>query len=116
DYDYQKQDQLQVGYDLTHDLNNAPITLAQKARFGYFDLTARYLTGGVAGAGWNPSDANEYRRVAQAVQETLWSAQVDNQAITSFETGEVSHELLTGLDLMYSKSDYRFGSSAVLSD
>lgn len=116
DYDYQKQDQFQVGYDLTHDLNNAPVTLAQKARFGYFDLTARYLTGGVAGAGWNPSDANEYRRVAQAVQETLWSAQIDNQAITSFETGEVSHELLTGLDLMYSKSDYRFGSSAVLSD
>ncbi|WP_162181410.1 TonB-dependent siderophore receptor [Thalassospira australica] len=115
DYDYQKQDQFQVGYDLTHDLSNVPVTLAQKARFGYFDLEARYLTGGVVGGGWNAADT-EYRRVAQAVQETLWSAQVDNQVITTFETDDAKHEILTGLDLMYSKSDYRSGSSAVLSD
>lgn len=115
DYDYQKQDQFQVGYDLTHDLNNVPVTLAQKARFGYFDLEARYLTGGVTGGGWNAADT-EYSRTAQAVQETLWSAQVDNQVITIFDTGTAKHEVLTGLDLMYSKSDYRFGSSGILSD
>ncbi|WP_417519546.1 MULTISPECIES: TonB-dependent siderophore receptor [Pseudomonadota] len=115
DYDYQKQDQFQVGYELTHNLNSVPVTLAQNARFGYFDLEARYLTGGVTGGGWKNSNT-EYHRAAQAVQETLWSAQVDNQAITTFDTGNVKHEVLTGLDLMYSQSDYRFGSSGVLSD
>lgn len=115
DYDYQKQDQFQVGYDLTHDLSNMPVTLAQKARFGYFDLEARYLTGGVTGGGWKNSNT-EYHRTAQAVEETLWSAQVDNQVITTFETADAKHEVLTGLDLMYSKSDYRFGSSGVISD
>lgn len=115
DYDYQKQDQFQVGYDLTHDLVDMPVTLAQKARFGYFDLEARYLTGGVTGGGWKNSNT-EYHRAAQAVEETLWSAQLDNQVITTFETADAKHEVLTGLDLMYSKSDYRFGSSGVLSD
>ncbi|GAA0613420.1 TonB-dependent siderophore receptor [Thalassospira tepidiphila] len=115
DYDYQKQDQFQAGYDLTHDLSSVPVTLAQKARFGYFDLEARYLTGGVTGGGWKNSNT-EYHRAAQAVEETLWSAQVDNQVITTFETTDAKHEVMTGLDLMYSKSDYSFGSSGVLSD
>jgi iron complex outermembrane receptor protein len=109
DYDYQKQTQLQLGYDISHKIDDTPFTLNQKTRFGYFDLEARYLTGSVTGGGWRNNNA-EYWRGAQAAAERLWSIQLDNQVVSEFETGATDHTLLTGVDYIYSKSDYRFGT------
>jgi iron complex outermembrane receptor protein len=108
DYDYQKLDQYQIGYELEHHFNDT-FRFAQNLRYGEFDLDARYLSGSAAGGGWS---GDTYRRGATAIVEDLESVQVDNRLTTSASTGPVEHELLTGLDYQDVESHFGLGSTA----
>lgn len=110
-YDYQKQEQAQVGYKLEHRFNDV-WAVRQHLRYGVFDVEGRYLTGGVTGGGFASSTSPIYRRGAAAVNERVGTFQVDNQAQADFNTGPLRHTLLMGLDYSNLTSQFGNGSSA----
>lgn len=113
DYDYQKQTQAQLGYMYEHRF--APnISFRQKLRYGYADLDARYLTGGVTGGGWttDASGTAYYARGRYAIGEKLNTLQNDNQLHATFDTGPLRHEAVAGIDYQWLYSLYRTGSAA----
>lgn len=110
-YDYQKQKQFQIGYNLSHRINDV-WTLRQNLRFGVVDLDSRYLTGGVTGGGFANASSSVYRRGTAAVVERLRTFQVDNQAQADFATGSLQHTLLLGLDYAHMNSRFGTGTSA----
>jgi iron complex outermembrane receptor protein len=104
DFNSQKVEQYQLGYQLEHKFENG-LTFRQNARAGDADLKAHYLDRvNVNLDGTWPTTA---------VTEDMRSYQIDNQLEGRFDTGDVSHTLLTGLDYTWVSSDFAMGSSSV---
>ncbi|WP_112949535.1 TonB-dependent siderophore receptor [Rhizobium sp.] len=104
DFNSQKVEQYQLGYQLEHEFENG-LTLRQNARAGDVDLKAHYLNRILVNTdgGWPTT----------AVTEDLRSYQIDNQLEAKFDTGDVSHTLLGGLDYTWVSSDFAMGSGSV---
>lgn len=90
DYDYQKIRQQQIGYEFEHEFNDL-LTLKQNLRYSHLDLRGRYLDR----AGWT---GTVLHRSPWAVKDKMDVFQADNQLEWTFDTGPLSHKLLTGLD------------------
>lgn len=112
-YDYQKLDQYQIGYELEHRF--APrVILVHKLRYGDGTINARYLTGGVAGGGWQ-TDAegiDYYARGRFALGNEFDYLSSDNYLRAEFRTGAMSHQALFGLDYTRANDLYRTGNAA----
>ncbi|MFS2151969.1 TonB-dependent siderophore receptor [Rhizobium sp. Rhizsp42] len=104
DFNSQKVEQYQLGYQLEHEFENG-LTFRQNARAGDVDLKAHYLNRILVNTdgGWPTT----------AVTEDLRSYQIDNQLEAKFDTGDVSHTLLGGLDYTWVSSDFAMGSGSV---
>lgn len=113
DYDYQKQEQYQIGYKFEHRFNDV-LTVRQNLRYSYLDLDGRYLTGSVTGGGWSTTNPNIYNRGPAAVAETLNVFQVDNQALLSLRTGPAAHTVLAGVDYQWFDSNYGSGNGVAM--
>lgn len=100
DYDFQKQEQYQLGYQLEHEFND-DISFKQKARYGVANVYARYLSG----AGLVPG-TSLLRRNAFAIENKVDTFVIDNQLHAKATTGALEHRLLLGLD--YQKIDATF--------
>lgn len=105
DYDYQKIRQQQIGYSLDHAFNDF-VTFRQNLRYSHMDLLGRYL--GVAG--WTGTVAH---RNPWAVRDNMNVFQVDNQLEWTFDTGPLSHTLLTGLDYLDTRGSIGYGFGAI---
>jgi len=104
DFNSQKVEQYQLGYQLEHKFENG-LTFRQNARAGDADLKAHYLDRvNVNLDGTWPTTA---------VTEDMRSYQIDNQLEAHFDTGELSHTLLTGLDYTWVSSDFALGYGSV---
>ncbi|AYD03803.1 TonB-dependent siderophore receptor [Neorhizobium sp. NCHU2750] len=100
-YDYQKTDQQQVGYQVEHEFNDL-LTFRQNVRFSHLSLRTRYLEVGE----W---DGTILHRYPYAFRENMDVFQTDNQLQWTFDTGPLSHKLLTGLDYMKAGSTFIYG-------
>ena len=100
-YDYQKQEQYQLGYRLDHSFNDQ-LSFTQKARYGVVNVNARYLSGTGLVTG-----TNQLRRTAYAIQDKADTFVIDNQLHARARTGALEHKLLLGVD--FQKIDSRFG-------
>jgi len=104
DFNGQKVDQYQLGYQLEHEFKNG-LTFRQNARVGDVALKAHYLNRVlVNGDGTWPTTS---------VTDDMRTYQIDNQLEGQFDTGSISHTLLTGLDYTYVTSDFAMGSGSV---
>ncbi|WP_372070579.1 TonB-dependent siderophore receptor (plasmid) [Tistrella mobilis] len=109
-FDKLEQTQVMVGYSLAHDLTD-DITLRQNLRYGEVDTDNQYLS--PAGL---QADGYTLNRTSIGVYETIQTLGVDNQAEFRFDTGPVSHTLLTGLDYQWNDGtiDYLSGDAPSL--
>lgn len=104
-YDYQKTRQQQVGYQVEHKFNDL-VTFRQNVRYSHLGLDARYLELG----DWDTTVATLNHRIPYAFRENMNVFQTDNQLEWTFDTGDLSHKLLTGVDYMKAGSTFRYGS------
>ncbi|KQU77416.1 hypothetical protein ASD00_10225 [Ensifer sp. Root31] len=104
EYDHQKVRQYQAGFKLEHEFDNGLI-FRQHARVSDMDLDARYLEFGTA-------TGNVYERSPVAITDNQRAYQIDNQLLATFDTGAISHTLLTGLDYTWITSDFGLGFGA----
>ena len=104
DFNSQKVDQYQLGYQLEHKFDNG-LTFRQNARVGDVDLKAHYLNRILVNTdGTWPTTS---------VTDDMRTYQIDNQLEAKFDTGSFSHTLLTGLDYTGVTSDFAMGSGSV---
>lgn len=101
EYDYQKTRQQQIGYQLEHEFNDL-VTFRQNLRFSHLDMDARYLEVD----SWTGTVAHRY---PFAFHENMNVFQVDNQLQWTFDTGALSHKLLTGVEYTKGKSTFAYG-------
>jgi iron complex outermembrane receptor protein len=105
DYNGQKTEQYQLGYQLEHEFDNG-LTFRQNARAGDVDLKAHYLNRVFV----NPDNTWP----TTAVTDSMRTYQIDNQLEAKFDTGAISHTLLSGLDYTWVTSDFAMGSGSIL--
>lgn len=105
DYDFNKIKQRQVGYEFEHEFNDL-VKFRQNLRYSHMDLRSRYLTVPTYSAGWTGTVAH---RTPWSVRDSMEVFQVDNQLQWTFDTGPVSHTLLTGVDYMKVKGSIGYG-------
>ncbi|MCB4320712.1 TonB-dependent siderophore receptor [Alcaligenes sp. 13f] len=103
DYDYQRQTEYQLGYELEHRYSDA-LTLSQQLRYGDLDMKVRYLDN----AGLRPG-TRIMDRSAWSVGSKVKSLVVDNRALMRLQTGTVAHQLLAGFDYQWVDWDNRIG-------
>lgn len=103
DYDYQKQTEYQLGYELVHQHSDA-LTLSQHLRYGDLDMKVRYLDNAGVRPGTRIMD-----RSAWSVGSKVKSLVVDNRALMTFQTGVVDHQLLAGFDYQWVDWNNRIG-------
>lgn len=101
EYDYQKTQQQQVGYQVEHEFSDV-LTFRQNLRFSHLDMDARYLEV----ASWTGTVAHRY---PYAFHENMNVFQADTQLQWTFDTGPIEHKLLTGIDYTYGKSTFAYG-------
>ncbi|URK88907.1 TonB-dependent receptor [Rhizobium sp. RCAM05350] len=106
DYDHQKVTQYQVGYQFSHEFDNG-LTFRQNARASDMALRSRYVD---TSSRFTAPAAN-YATTAITDDERAY--QIDNQLEAKFDTGAVSHTLLTGLDYTWITSDFGLGFGSV---
>lgn len=116
DYDTQKVWQYQLGYEFEHRFVDT-WTFRNSTRIGYMETEAKYLTGGVTGGGWKTDGTGRayYARGTYGLDDRMFTAQTDANLLGEFDTGELSHKLLVGIDFQSSSSKYKYGSSAASS-
>jgi iron complex outermembrane receptor protein len=107
DYDYQKTQQQQVGYQFEHEFDNG-LTFRQNLRFSHLDLRSRYL--GIYS--WSGTVAH---RGATAIKDSMNVFQVDNQLEAKFDTGPAAHTMLFGLDYTNVNSAFAYGFDSTAS-
>lgn len=107
DYDHQKVRQYQLGYQLEHDFENG-LTFRQNGRVSDLDLEARYADR--RGMFSDPAAAWP----TAAVTDKMRAYQIDSQVQAKFDTGNISHTVLAGLDYTGVNSDYAFGYGSML--
>ncbi len=100
-YDYQRTSQQQIGYQVEHEFNDL-LTFRQNLRYSHLGLQARYLEV----YDWSGTVAHRY---PFAFRENMNVFQVDNQLEWTFDTGALSHKLLTGIDYTKAGSTFRYG-------
>jgi len=86
-----------LGYEFEHHLNDI-WTFRQNFRYSNFDWNYQAL--GMSTLGLAP-DGRTLRRNATFQEEFLNTANVDNNLVAKFSTGELDHKLLLGLDYRY---------------
>lgn len=106
DYDHQRQTEYQLGYALTHQVNDA-LTLSQRLRHADLDMDVRYLDN----AGLRPG-TRILDRSAWSVASQVESLVMDNQALLRLDTAGVGHRLLAGFDYQWVNWDNRIGYQA----
>lgn len=97
-FDHFKNEQMSAGYEFEHRLNDT-FEFRQKLRVGHVDTETQR----VQGAGLIGTTLVRY---AWAFPEDSTTVNVDNQLISRFETGNLAHTLLTGVDYLWEKSAY----------
>lgn len=118
EYDTQDVLQYQLGYEFDHRFNDV-FKFSNKSRFGYSNTEAKYLTGSYLVSGGWTTDANNndyYSRGRYAVGDIMKTAQTDANVTAEFDTGPLSHILLSGLDLQAAWSEYRTGGATASSE
>jgi iron complex outermembrane receptor protein len=106
DFQESEREQASFAYEVKHRFNDT-FALRQNARFNHIDFSYATLTWGSLGA-----DEETISRTASGGREELTQFLVDNQLVTTFDTGPVDHTLLTGFDFKYSRKDYVWGFGA----
>jgi iron complex outermembrane receptor protein len=98
-FDHSNRTLTNLGYEFEHRLNDT-WTFRQNLRYSNFDWNYQALgmssTNGGVGA-----DGHSIRRNATFQDELLNTFNVDNNLLGEFETGDVEHKLLVGLDYRY---------------
>ena len=98
-FDHSNRTLTNLGYEFEHRLNDT-WTFRQNVRYSNFDWSYRSLgmssTNGGVGA-----DGHSIRRNATFQDELLNTFNIDNNLLGEFETGDVEHKLLVGLDYRY---------------
>lgn len=97
DFNRSVQKQGSIGYEFEHHINDT-WTVKQNLRYGQVS----FLLDNVLALGLGPTGIT---RQARRFDENMSGLVVDNQAIAEFETGNISHQALFGLDYSYSDSD-----------
>ncbi|WP_159588355.1 TonB-dependent siderophore receptor [Chelativorans xinjiangense] len=94
-----------LGYEFEHRFNDT-WTVRQNARYAYLHNEAEGIFGG--GANPNPDlapgldpDGRTYYRYADGGLSRIGTFGIDNQVEAAFDTGQLSHTLLLGLDYQY---------------
>lgn len=105
DYDHQKTRQQQVGYEFEHYFNNL-LTFRQNLRYSHLNLHGQYLSVN----NWTGTVAHRY---PWEIRDELDVFQVDTQLEWAFDTGALSHTLLTGFDYTDIDSSVAYGYGAV---
>ena len=112
DEDYEKfeRDQQMIGYQLEHRFNDV---VSARQNFQYLDSTVE--SGQVYQYGY--ATADELVRYYTGADEALHAWTIDNQLQFLFDTGALSHTLVTGLDYQRRKAkvdyDAAYGLSSV---
>jgi iron complex outermembrane receptor protein len=100
-YDHYKSDQASVGYEFEHEVDDT-WTIRQNLRYSYIGTDTQRVQP-YCPAACNPT---AFYRYAWAFPESARAVTVDNQAIGHFQTGDVAHTALFGLDYSYESSRY----------
>lgn len=100
-YDHYKSDQASVGYEFEHQVDDT-WTVRQNLRYSYIGTDTQRVQPYCPAA----CDPKAFYRYAWAFPESARAVTVDNQAIGNFQTGDVAHTALFGLDYSYESSRY----------
>ncbi len=98
DFTKSKREQTSIGYSLDHSFNDA-VSFTQNLRYSHRNEDYKYLV-----YGYDYSD-HVITRLPQHEETMTNEFNVDNQLKGLFETGDVSHTVLGGLDYRYSHID-----------
>ncbi len=90
-----------LGYEFEHRLNDV-WTFRQNVRYSNFDWNYQAL--GMATSGL-AADGRTINRNATFQDENLNTFNIDNNFLAEFDTGDVDHKLLVGLDYRYFSND-----------
>jgi iron complex outermembrane receptor protein len=110
-YENLSREQIAVGYEFQHRLNDA-VVFRQNAKFVHVDLSARGLTVNYLDPiGATSSTVNRW---ASNTSETVSDINVDNQLEASFQTGALQHTTLAGVSVQAGTSDWtwRLGNAS----
>ncbi|WP_182084110.1 TonB-dependent siderophore receptor [Aureimonas sp. ME7] len=97
------QEQARIGYEFEHRFNEN-LAVRQNLRFQSISTDMKY----VSVYGLNPDGISAYRGTGQILDNADGIA-VDNQIEGRFQTGEIAHTVLGGLDYTYFDGQYRYG-------
>ncbi|KYP85410.1 ferrichrysobactin receptor [bacteria symbiont BFo1 of Frankliniella occidentalis] len=100
DFAKSKREQTSIGYSLDHSFNEA-VSFTQNLRYSHRNEDYKYLV-----YGYDYSD-HVMTRMPQHEETQTNEFNVDNQLKGLFETGDVSHTVLGGLDYRYSHIDLK---------
>ncbi len=101
DFNNFDRDYRSVGYEFSHAFNDS---WSFKQNLRYDDVNLDFKAMGSALAGTNLV-AGTLGRSASRVREDLHAVAVDNQLLSNFNTGSITHDVLIGLDWRYSQAD-----------
>lgn len=101
-YDKSTREQASIGYSLDHNFSEA-LSFTQNLRFTHRDEDYKYLVYNVN----SPVNDHTVTRLAQHESQMTNEFNVDNQLKGEFETGDVTHTVLGGLDYRYSHIDFK---------
>ncbi|WP_417541510.1 TonB-dependent siderophore receptor [Methylophaga thalassica] len=101
DFNKFDRDYRSVGYEFSHAFNDS---WSFKQNLRYDDVNLDFKSLGSALVGTNLVTGT-LGRSASRIREDLHAVAIDNQLLTTFDTGRVSHDVLIGLDWRYSQAD-----------
>ncbi|WP_312255530.1 TonB-dependent siderophore receptor [Stutzerimonas nitrititolerans] len=108
DYEKFKRDQQMIGYQFEHRFNDV---VSARQNFQYLDSTVK--SGQVYQYGY--ATADELVRYYTGADEALHAWSIDNQLQFLFDTGALSHTLVTGLDYQRRKAKVDYDAASGLS-
>lgn len=103
DYEEYRRTQFQAGYEFEHRFNEV-FQFRQNAAYNIIDTYHQTLTWGSQNAA-----TGDITRRPSGGSTDLNQFVIDNQLQSDFDTGAVSHTLLTGLDFKHSRRNYQWG-------
>ena len=101
DFNKFDRDYRSVGYEFSHAFNDT-WSFKQNLRYDEVELDYRTLNSALPGTNLV---AGTLGRSASRIHEDLHALAVDNQLLSHFNTGSISHDVLIGLDWRYSQAD-----------
>ncbi len=101
DFNNFDRDYRSVGYEFSHVFNDT-WSFKQNLRYDEVNLDFKTLSSALAGTNLV---AGTLGRSASRIHEDLHAVAVDNQLLSNFDTGSISHDVLIGLDWRYSQAD-----------